>query len=86
MNKLDFNKAKINYHMSPGEMLKTIRLLQGWTQMELSRLTHVSQSNISAYESDRKQIGREMAITFAKALHVHPAVLMFPDFDINKVA
>jgi hypothetical protein len=31
-------------------------------------------------------MGRERAIVCAKALKVHPAVLLFPDFDISKVA
>ena len=31
-------------------------------------------------------MGRDRALTFAKALHVHPAVLLFPDFDMSQVA
>jgi hypothetical protein len=31
-------------------------------------------------------MGRERAMTLAKALHVHPAVLLFPDFDMAHVA
>jgi hypothetical protein len=42
----------------------------------------VTQSNISAIENGSKQLGRYRAIVFAKALHVHPAVLLFPDYDI----
>ena len=33
-----------------------------------------------------KSMGRDRALTFAKALHVHPAVLLFPDFDMSQVA
>lgn len=55
-------------------------------QADLSRLTGISQSNISALESNARQMGRERAIVLAKALKVHPAVLLFPDFDIDKVA
>jgi hypothetical protein len=31
-------------------------------------------------------MGRERAIILAKALKVHPAILLFPDFDVKKVA
>lgn len=86
MNKKDFVKAKINIKMSPGEMLRVLRELQGFSQGELSELTGISQSNISAIETGGRQLGRERAIIFAKALRVHPAVILFPDFDIREVA
>jgi len=85
-NKKDFTKAKVNIKVSPGEMLKTIRELQELTQRELSDLTGIPQSNISAIESGSRQLGRERALVFAKALKIHPAVVLFPDFDINEVA
>lgn len=86
INKNDFAKAKVHIHLSPGEALKMIRELQALTQTDLAKLTGISQSNISALESNAKQMGRERAIVFAKALKVHPAVLLFPDFDMAKVA
>lgn len=85
-DKNDFVKAKVHVHLSPGEALKMIRELQGLTQSDLSKKTGISQSNISALESNARQMGRERAIIFAKALRIHPAVLLFPDFDIGKVA
>jgi transcriptional regulator with XRE-family HTH domain len=85
-NKNEFLKARVHTHLSPGEALKMIREAQGLTQADLSKKTGISQSNISALESDARQMGRERAIVFAKALKVHPAVLLFPDFDIGKVA
>ena len=86
INKKDFVKAKVHAHLTPGEALKMLRELQGLTQADLSKITGISQSNISALESNARQMGRERAIVFAKALKVHPAVLLFPDFDIKKVA
>lgn len=79
-------KARVHAHITPGEALKMLRELQGLTQADLSKLTGISQSNISALESNVRQMGRERAIVFAKALKIHPAVLLFPDFDIAKVA
>ncbi|MCY4644723.1 MAG: helix-turn-helix transcriptional regulator [Bacteriovoracales bacterium] len=84
--KRNFIKAHTNTTMSPGEMLKTLRELQELSQKELAELTGVSQSNISAIETGARQIGRERSLLFAKALKVHPAVILFPDFDIQEVA
>ncbi len=81
-----FQRAKPNIKITPGEMLKTLRELQGLTQADLSKLTKIPQSNISALESGSRQLGRERALVFASALHVHPAVILFPDFDTKKVA
>jgi transcriptional regulator with XRE-family HTH domain len=86
INKNDFSKAKVHVHLTPGEALKILREKQGLTQEDLSKMTGISQSNISALESNSRQMGRERAIVCAKALKVHPAVLLFPDFDISKVA
>jgi transcriptional regulator with XRE-family HTH domain len=86
MNKKDFQRAKVHAHLTPGEALKMLRELQGLSQNELARLTGISQPNISALESDTRQMGRERAIILARALKVHPAVLLFPDFDMSKVA
>lgn len=86
INKSDFVKAKPHIHLTPGEALKIIREQQGLTQADLARKTGINQSNLSALENNTRQMGRERAITLAKALKVHPAVLLFPDFDIAKVA
>lgn len=86
MNKKEFQLAKVHASLTPGEALKMLRELQGLSQNDLSRLTGINQSNISALESNLRQMGRERAIILAKALKVHPAVLLFPDFDISKVA
>jgi transcriptional regulator with XRE-family HTH domain len=86
INKKDFTRAKINKEVTPGEMLKTLRELQELSQKGLSELTGIPQSNISAIESNQRQIGRERALMFAKALKVHPSVILFPDFDLRLVA
>ena len=86
INKKDFVKAKVHIHLTPGEALKMIRELQVLTQADLAKITGISQSNISALESKARQMGRERAIIFARALRVHPSVLLFPDFDMEKAA
>lgn len=85
-NRSEFVKAKVNLGITPGEMLKTIRELQGLSQNRLAEITGISQSNISALERNIRNFGRERALVLAKALKVHPAVILFPDFDIEDVA
>lgn len=86
IDKSEFVKAKVNVHLTPGEALKILRDLQGLTQKALGDLCGWEQSNISALESGRQQMGRERAIMLGKALKVHPAVLLFPDISANEVA
>lgn len=86
LKKTDFIKAKRHYSLTPGEALKQLRELQDLSQNDLAKLTNMTQSNISALENGSRQMGRERALTLAKALHVHPAVILFPEFDINQVA
>lgn len=86
MKKSDFQRAKVHAPLTPGEALKMLRELQGLSQNELAHLSGISQSNISALESDARQMGRERALVLATVLKVHPAVLLFPDFDMSKVA
>ncbi len=81
-----FVRARVREEVTPGEMLRTIRELQELSQAELARRTGLSQSNISALETGTRNMGRERALVLARALRVHPAVLLFPSFDISEVA
>ncbi len=82
MNK-SYKEAKIRVKVSPGESLKIIRELQALSQDDLAKLTQISQSTISAIENDRINLGVERAKVFALALKVHPAVLVFPGWDVK---
>lgn len=86
MKKQDFELSKVHASVTPGEALKMLRELQGFSQNQLAELTGIDQSNISSLERGTKAMGRDRALIFAKALHVHPAVLLFPDFDMQQVA
>ncbi len=86
INKKDFARATVHVEVTPGESIKMLRELQDLSQNDLAELTGISQSNISALENDSTQLGRERALTLSKALHVHPAVLLFPSFDMAMVA
>jgi transcriptional regulator with XRE-family HTH domain len=80
----DYSKAKKTIDVSVGESVRIIRELQGFSQARLSELTGIPQSTISGIENDRINIGVERAKVLARALKCHPAVLVFPGWDIKK--
>ena len=82
----DFVRARVTEEVSPGEMLRTLRELQEFSQSELAEISGLSQSNVSAIETGARNMGRERALVLASALRVHPAVLLFPSFDVSQVA
>ena len=84
----DFKKAKTRVKVSIGESVRIIRELQELSQNDLSAITGIPQSTLSAIEHDRVNLGVERAKVLARALKCHPAVLVFPAWDIedNKAA
>ena len=80
ISKTDLQPAGESILMSPGEMVRTLRELKGLSQLELAKITGISQTNISAIENGRVNIGKERSIMLAKALNVHPASIMFADY------
>jgi transcriptional regulator with XRE-family HTH domain len=57
--------------------------LQEMSQNELAAVSGIPQSTISAIECERIKLGGERAKTLARALRCHPAVLVFPGWQIN---
>lgn len=84
MNRKGFSKAKKYIEVSVGESLRIIRELQEMSQNDLAEITGIPQSTISAIEKGRVNLGIERAKVFARALRIHPAVLVFPGWDIDK--
>jgi transcriptional regulator with XRE-family HTH domain len=80
----DYRPAKRTTDVSVGESVKILRELQELSQNELARLSGIPQSTISAIENDRVQLGVERAKVLARALRCHPAVLVFPGWDIEQ--
>ena len=81
-----FKPAKKRIEVSVGESVRIIRELQEMSQSELSRATGIPQSTISAIENERVNLGVERAKQLARALKCHPAVLVFPGWDIDEHA
>lgn len=80
----DYRKAKRNVEVSPGESVRIIRELQGMSQNELANVSGIPQSTISAIERERINLGVERAKQLARALKCHPAVLVFPGWDVEQ--
>ena len=82
----DYKIAKKSIDVSVGESVRIIRELQELSQNELAELTGIPQSTISAIENNKINLGVERAKILAKALNCHPAVLVFPGWDIEIAA
>lgn len=62
--------------------MRIIRELQELSQNQLAALTGIPQATISAIENNRVNLGVERAKILARALKCHPAVLVFPGWDV----
>jgi transcriptional regulator with XRE-family HTH domain len=80
----DFVKSKNRIDLSPGASIRIAREILGWSQNTLAEKSGIPQSTISGLESDRIALGVERAKKLAIALGIHPSVLLFPQWDIDK--
>lgn len=78
--------ARKRVEVTPGESVRILRELQGLTQTQLSALCGIPQTTISSIETGRVNLGVERAKVLAAALHCHPAVLVFPGWQLGSAA
>lgn len=78
----DFRPAKKRVEVTVGESVRILRELQELSQSQLAALTGISQATISAIENSRVNLGVERAKVLANALQCHPAVLVFPGWEV----
>ena len=76
-----FRPAKKRINVSPGESVRSIRELQGFSQNQLAQRTGIPQATLSAIENDRVRLGVARAKVLTRALKCHPAVLVFPGWE-----
>lgn len=79
----DYRKAIKRIEVSTGESVRILRELQEMSQNDLASASGIPQSTISAIENDRVRLGVERAKVLARALRCHPAVLVFPGWDVE---
>ena len=80
-----FVTARPHAKLSVGEVLRMLRELKGWTQRDLAKRSGISETNLSLLENDRIEIGKKRAEQLAKAFAVHPAIIMFPEYEAAEI-
>jgi transcriptional regulator with XRE-family HTH domain len=60
-----------------------LRELKGWTQSELAARCGINPTNISLLENRKVEIGKKRAELLARVFGVHPAIIMFPEYEGN---
>jgi transcriptional regulator with XRE-family HTH domain len=88
MNKIkkeDFVPAHQHAVLKTGEVIKMLRDLKGWTQEELSKRSGIDATNISLLEHGRIEIGKRRAEQLARAFDLHPAIIMFPEYESEEI-
>ena len=77
----EFVAAKQHATLTTGEVIRMLRELKGWTQEQLAKQSGLNAKNISLLENGRIDIGKKRAEKLAHAFGVHPAVIMFPEYE-----
>ena len=81
----DFVPAKPHAKLSSGEVIRMLRELKGWTQRELAERSGIGETNLSLLENDKIEIGKSRTEQIAKAFSVHPAIIMFPEYEAEEI-
>ncbi len=79
----NYRKERRRVDVSVGDSVRILRELQDMSQNDLASVTGIPQSTISAIENNRVRLGVDRAKVLARALRCHPAVLVFPGWDIE---
>ena len=84
-SKSEFVPARRHGALTTAEVIRMLRELKGWTQVELAARCGISATNISLLENAKVEIGKKRAEQIAKAFGVHPAIIMFPEYEGNEI-
>jgi len=84
-NRNKFVPAKTHAKLTSGEVIRMLRDLKGWTQTELAKHSGINATNLSLLENDRVEIGKKRVEQLAKAFDVHPAIIMFPEYEAKEI-
>ena len=85
IDKRKYKPAKQHAILTTGEVIKMLRELKGWTQEELSKYCSINAKNISMLENNKLEIGKKRAVQLATAFDVHPAIIMFPEYEAKEI-
>lgn len=81
----EFVPAKSHAKLTTGEVIRMLRELKSWTQAELAKRSGISATNISLLENDKVEIGKKRVEQIAKAFAIHPAIIMFPEYEAKEI-
>jgi transcriptional regulator with XRE-family HTH domain len=81
-----FHPARRHTTLTVGQSVRIAREFQEMTQAELAAKSSITQATLSGIEHDRVALGVERAKRLARALNVHPAVLLFPAWEASHSA
>jgi transcriptional regulator with XRE-family HTH domain len=79
--KSEFVPARSHATLTPGAVIRMLRELKGWTQVDLAKKSSITATNISLLENQKVEIGKRRAEQLAKAFGVHPTIIMFPEYE-----
>jgi len=65
--------------LTPGNVVKELRLKKGWTLKQLSEITSMAVTNLSSIENNKSRISDDRAIILATAFDVKPEFILFPN-------
>ena len=81
----EFVPATQHATLTTGETIRMLRELKGWTQEKLAEQSGLNAKNISLLENGRIDIGKKRAVQLGKAFGVHPAIIMFPEYESDLI-
>ena len=80
-----FVPAKPHATLTTGEVIRMLRELKEWTQNELAERSGITATNLSLLENGKIEIGKRRAEQLARAFKVHPAIIMFPEYESREI-
>jgi transcriptional regulator with XRE-family HTH domain len=84
-SRASFGPAKPHAKVSTGEVIRMLRELKQWSQAELAKRSGINATNLSLLENDKVEIGKKRAEQLARAFDVHPAIIMFPEYEAKEI-
>lgn len=81
----EFVTAEAHASVTTGEVIRMLRELKGWTQQALAKRSGISVTNLSLLENEKIEIGKKRVVQLAKAFDVHPAIIMFPEYEAKEI-
>lgn len=87
--KKKYQPTKERVKLSTGDVIKIARDMLEMTQAELAKKSGISASHLSEIESGHMDIGKQRALSLAKALGIPAPYIMFPTvgfYQLKKAA